>query len=207
MKRLTPLLVLLAAPLLAQSGDCSVETGTSTTWEVVSSTATSALISYDYYNTSTKTFVFNFPIGTDLVVLGDEKCVFADGETERNDAERLTQEICDKPLAPENLIPDFPEVIGTDSDAPTVEDARQRKMHRQMIREIWSLPDTMLVSNCLLDLWQWVNTQGPTPHRRNWWDTTVQQDGEANSRFGGLTGAESILSQDAQYHGTELEDF
>ncbi len=66
----------------------------------------------------------------------------------------------------------------------------------------------MLFSNCILNLWQWVNTQQTVVGRREWWNLNVGQDGEANSRLGGLAGAESIFDGDRQYLGTDIdEDF
>ncbi len=208
MKRpLMAVLLLIATPALAQTGDCFAETGTTTTWQIIEATNDLIRTTYVYYDGSSKTFVSSVAEETDPVVFADSRCEFVDNEAVSAEQTQLIQQVCQKPENPENILPVFPEVIATDPDAPTASEARQRNFHRFMLRDLWGEPNSQFVSDCLLNLWQWVNTQGPVTHRRNWWEVTVAEDGEANSRFGSLTGAESILVIDAQYYNTELEDF
>lgn len=171
---------------------------TSTTWEWVGSD-----LVYTYYNATTWS-----PGGIRLGPMSQADyavmmCPVADAESEQRATDELTAIVCQKPANPETLIPVFPEIVVTDSNAPTIADARQREWHRALMREKWGEP-TIGFMDCLLDLWQWVLTQQNTPGRRTWWGNDVAQDGTASSRFGGLAGAESILDQDRQYEGTDL---
>jgi hypothetical protein len=211
-KKILAVLLVLAAPVAAQTGDCTAETGTSTTWEVVEASEERVRIRYTFYSAGVwgrtdVTRPSSIAPGTDLTEFADSQCLSVDESRNADELLAARSAICSEIFAdanPENTLPAYPEVIATDSNAPTIEEARQRNWHRQLIREVW--PETTIVfSNCALNLWQWVNTQQTVVGRREWWQLTIDQDGEANSRLGGLAGAESIFEQDRQYLGTDLD--
>lgn len=216
---------LVTTPLLAQSGDCAAETGTTTTWAVTSSGVDFVDILYTFHaagllGQSEIERSSGIAPGTNLTDFANSQCESVDVSREADElliARIMVEAMVGIGSTPEVVQPEYPEVCPalfanpSNAGGTAVQDCRKASFHQALFREVWP-EDALTVFNAIYGIFDWLsrnNVQGGAAFnvldRREWLSLTgTQWTTMVNPRMSNQDAISSGLRNDPQWQG-ELE--
>ncbi len=207
------LLWLAAFAAFAQTGDCALESGTTTTWEVLDPASTRPTILYTFYDAG----LANVPTdeyrprgAPDIVAAADNRCPVIDRNREQTEIGAALLLVRGNPDA-ETVQPAYPEVCPPVAPAENAADCRRSRFHAFIAEWAWP-QDTLVLVDYFYEIFDWSNTPksqggaGFNPGQRVSWFGVETAENWSEQRMNNIGAVVSAIRLDRQNHGGEQLD-
>jgi len=178
--------------VVAQTGNCTAETGTTTAWEVIASSTNHTKITYTFHaagvaGISDVTRRSRVATGTILTDFADSQCESVDVSRDADELSAARAAVFQNELAqmvqpayPQNCLTVYP--LPSNSGASSIaERCRLATFHQFLIRDVWP-GDALIVHDNFYDVFDWLsanNAQGGAAfnvgERQTWLNLTGTQ--------------------------------